>query len=176
MKCALHIHQELLIACFGGNTAEAKRLIAEGAPVDWQDEIGYAPLHWASENGHTNILMLLLENKCNTNVTDIDGYTPLTRAAQGGRITIARALVEAGCDITIRSTSNMTAAEWAKKKGHHAIEEYLRSIRFLPSSDDESDKPHGARGGATRAMRRDLQETGLLPAAPLSLIKEFATG
>ena len=74
------------------------------------------------------------------------------------------------------ASENNTAAEQAKEKGNHAIEEYLRRIRFLPSSDDESDKPHGARGGAARAIRRDLQETGLLPAGPLTIIKEFATG
>lgn len=55
---------------------------------------------------------------------------------------------------------------------YDAYEEFLRRIRF----DDKSDKPNGARGIATRAMRRDLQETGLLPTGPLSLIKKFATG
>lgn len=43
-------------------------------------------------------------------------------------------------------------------------EESLRRNRFLPSS------------GATRAMRRDLEETGLLPADALRIIKEFAIG
>ena len=57
-------------------------------------------------------------------------------------------------------------------KGVDAYKEFLRRIRF----DDKSDKPNGARGIATRAMRRDLQETGLLPTGHLSLIKEFATG
>ena len=120
--------------------------------------------------------MLLLENKCNLNITNEHGNTPLILAARNNRMDTVRALVEAGCDITIRGKGNKTAAERAKERGHHAIEEYLRNIRFLPSSDDESDKPHGARGGATRAIRRDLQETGLLPAGPLSIIKEFATG
>ncbi len=120
--------------------------------------------------------MLLLENQCNLNVTDKDGDTPLIEAVRNNKTDTVRALVEAGCDIAIRGYKNKTAAEWAKERGHHAIAEYLRSIRFLPSCDDESDKPHGARGGATRAIRRDLQETGLLPAGPLSLIREFATG
>ena len=102
MKCASHIHQELSWACQYGRTAEAKRLIAEGAPVDWQDEYGYAPLHEASINGHTEIVMLLLENKCNLNVTDKYGYTPLILAAYYNKMDTVRALVEAGCDITIR--------------------------------------------------------------------------
>ncbi len=135
-----------------------------------------APLHKASQYGYLEIVMLLLENKCNLNITHKYGNTPLIWAARNNKMDTVRALVEAGCDITIRGYRNMTAAEFAKDLGYHAISEYLRNIRFLPSSDDESDKPHGARGGATRAMRRDLLQTGLLPAGPLSIIKEFATG
>ena len=157
--------------------AWAKRLIAEGVPVDWQNRHGHAPLHMASLFGHTEIVMLLHENKCNLNITTRKGNTPLIEAAYDGKMGAVRALVEAGCDITIRGYENKTAAERASHdRGTGPIAEYLRSIRFLPSSDDESDKPHGARGGATRAIRRDLQETGLLPTGPLSLIKEFATG
>ena len=125
MKCALHIHQKLLIACEYGTTADAKRLIAEGAPVDWQDEAGWAPLHPASFNGHTEIVMLLLENKCNLNVTNKYGDTPLILAASNYQMDNVRALVEAGCDITIRGCENKTAAEWARQKGHHALAEYL---------------------------------------------------
>ena len=164
-------------ACRDGKTAEAERLISEGAPVDSKHyENGWASLHGASFKGYTEIVTLLLENECNINISDNDGDTPLIYAAYGNKMDTARALVEAGCDITIRGAEKKTAAEVAKQEGHHAIEEYLRSIRFLPSSDDESDKPHGARGGATRAIRRDLLQTGLLPAGPLTIIKEFATG
>ena len=172
----MYVHQELFWACHNGKTAEAKRLIAGGAPVEYQDRLGYAPLHWASNNDMAEIIMLLLENKCNMNVTTKSGDTPLLHAALNNHMDAVRALVEAGCDITIRGYRNMTAAEFARDLGYHAISEYLRNIRFLPSADDESDKPHGARGGATRAMRRDLLQTGLLPAGPLSIIKEFATG
>ena len=165
MKCALHIHQKLLNACFEGKTAEAKRLIAEGAPVNWQNQSWCAPLHGASYNGHTEIVMLLLRNKCDTNVTDKLGNTPLINAACNNKMDIVRALVEAGCDITIRNKKGKTAAERANRdKGTGPIAEYLRGIRFLPS------------GRATRAIERDLKETGLLPAGPLSIIKEFATG
>ena len=84
-----------------------------------------APLHWASWYGYTEIVMLLLEKKCNLNVTDKDGDTPLILAAWNNKMDTVRALVEAGCDITIRGDGNMTAAEWAKGAGRHAIAEYL---------------------------------------------------
>ena len=121
----MHIHQKLFNACRWGKTAEAKRLIAEGAPVEWQDLDGRAPLHWASFNGHTEIVMLLLENKCKLSVTDNYGNTPLIYAAKYNRMDNVRALVEAGCDITIRDYVSKTAAEKAKKHGHQAIAEYL---------------------------------------------------
>ena len=125
MKCALHIHQDLSYACCEGKTAEAKRLIAEGAPVDWQNESGQAPLHMASLDGNTEIVMLLLENKCNLNITDKTGYTPLIQAAYKNDMDTVRALVEAGCDITIRNKKGKTAAEIDKENGKHAIAEYL---------------------------------------------------
>ena len=112
-------------ACRDGETAEAKRLIAEGAPVDWQGERGDAPLHWASAWGDMEIVVLLLENKCDVNVTDIDGDTPLIRAARNNEMDIVRALVVAGCDITIRGDEYKTAAERARQRGNHAIAEYL---------------------------------------------------
>ena len=121
----MHIHQKLYLACVNGKTAEAKRLIAEGAPVDWQDGDGDAPLHMASNNGDTEIVILLIENQCNINITNNDGNTPLILAAGYNRMDIVRALVEAGCDITIRGSGNNTAAEVAKQQGHHALAEYL---------------------------------------------------
>ena len=121
----MRIHQTLLYVCEDGETAEAKRLIAEGAPVDWQDGDGYTPLLGAIINDHTEIVMLLLENKCNLNVTNKYGNTPLILAASWNKMDTVRALVEAGCDITIRGDKNKTAAEWAKEYGKHAIAEYL---------------------------------------------------
>ena len=126
MKCALHIHQKILWACEKGVTFEVKRLIAEGAPVDWQDPVfGWAPLHTASNDGNADIVMLLLENKCNLNVTTKMGDTPLILAAKCDKMLTVCALVEAGCDITIRDNKNKTAAEWAKMLGYHALAEYL---------------------------------------------------
>ena len=126
MKCALHIHQKLFKACLYGKTAEAKRLIAKGAPVDWQNpRSGRAPLHGASANGKTEIVMLLLENKCDTNATDKDGDTPLIWAACRNNMTIARELAWSLCDLKIRNKKGKTAAEVAKRKGHHALAEYL---------------------------------------------------
>ena len=126
MKCALHIHQKLLKACRFGETAEAKRLIAEGALVDWQNEYGSAPLHITSYKGYVEIVMLLLENKCNLNITTTEyGDTPLICAAECNSMTIARELAWSLCDLKIRNRKGKTAAEEAKECGNDALAEYL---------------------------------------------------
>ena len=125
LEHASHIDQKLFIATSNGKTAEAVRLISEGAPLDWQGRIGMAPLHSASANGHMEIAMLLMKKKCDINITSKKGDTPLIYAASNNNMAIVRILVEALCDIDIRGEKNKTAAEHAKKYGRHAIAEYL---------------------------------------------------
>ena len=123
----MHIHQKLFKACDAGKVAEAKGLIAEGAPVDWQNEYGQTSLDMASKFGYTEIVMLLLETKCDTNVTNKDGDAPLIRAARNNNMTTARELAWSLCDLKIRNKKGKTAAEVAKERGHDALAEYLAS-------------------------------------------------
>ena len=69
--------------------------------------------------------MLLLENKCNLNVTDNGGDTPLIYAAQSNNMTIARELAWSLCDLKIPNKEGKTAAEVAKERGHKHLAEYL---------------------------------------------------
>ena len=156
--------------------AEVKRLIAEGAPVDWQNESGWAPLHGASNHGHTEIVMLLIEHKCNINAIEEDAFTPLMYAARKNHFEIVHRLVAAGADTSMRSHENKTAAEIARGCGHENIAEYLATLRFRASCRDESGRLHHEEGRAVRAVDRDLRATGMLPDGPLALIKEFAIG
>ena len=71
--------------------------------------------------------MLLLENKCDTNVADDDGNTPLICAARNNNMTIARELAWSLCDLKIPNKWGQTAAEVAKEKGNDALAEYLAS-------------------------------------------------
>ena len=73
----------LILACCKGEKVVAKSLIDKGANVDHQDkvkktvfnnvhdhiilirylsQIGYTPLHYASRNGHTDVVEMLIEN------------------------------------------------------------------------------------------------------------------
>ena len=89
-----------------------------------EDSYNSTPLIWASNNGKTEMLKLLIEHKANLNFTNRGGNGPLLCAVYSRNIETVRALVEALCDITIRN-NGMTAAEDAKQKGYHAIARYL---------------------------------------------------
>ena len=79
----------------------------------------------ASLNGHTEIMMLLLENKCDANVTDKRGDTPLILAAYHNKMTIARELAWSLGDLKIPNKEGKTAAERANYGRGGPIAEYL---------------------------------------------------
>ena len=122
----MHVHQRFFLACARGDTAEAKKYISQGVPVDWQNPAGWSALH-AGSVLHLKIVMLLLKNKCDVNITNKDGVTALMNAAQQNQMDIVRALVEAGCDITRRDNEGKNSVNWAKesKENTDAIVEYL---------------------------------------------------
>ena len=118
---------------------------------------------------------LLIENKCDINVTSNNGNTPLIMAAGANEPHAVGMLVEAGCDVTIRGFRNKTAAEEAKESGNPGLADYIDNHRFHPTEWTRVGWTR-VQGSALRAMQRDLLETGLLPAGPLTTVIQLATG
>lgn len=157
LEHALQIDQKLLWASIRGYTAEVTQRCAQGAPVNFQDPNGFAPLHLASTRGKTDMVKVLIEHKANLNVVNKSGETPLIMAARQNHMDTVRALVEAKADITIRNKVDKTASEKAKKLGHHAITEYLdQMLRFHQPTRDRKGQLHRVQGRALRAYARDL--------------------
>jgi ankyrin repeat protein len=48
-------------AAQGGDVEEVRYLIANGAPLNTFDEIGFTPLHYAAVSGHIKTIKVLLE-------------------------------------------------------------------------------------------------------------------
>lgn len=55
-------------------------LITRELPLNCPDSIGQTPLHWAAENGSSEMVECLIRNGANIEITDTNGYTPLTLA------------------------------------------------------------------------------------------------
>jgi len=64
---------------------------------------GWTPLNWAADEGHVDVVRLLLEKGADVAVANSNGWTPLNLAASNGYIDVVRLLLE-----SVRILSCMT--------------------------------------------------------------------
>jgi len=70
---------------------------------------GHTALHFASENGHTQMITLLLKHGANIDALNKNKESPLMAAARKGRLESISLLIQAGADITLWSYGEFTA-------------------------------------------------------------------
>ncbi len=58
--------------------------LAQGADVNFRDENGQTPLHYAARKGHTETVGALIEKRAGVNAVDNDNQTPLDIAKTQG--------------------------------------------------------------------------------------------
>jgi uncharacterized protein len=84
----------------------------------------------ASQNGHTDIVKLLLDRNVALDVKAVNGTTPLMLASQNGYTEIVKLLCEWGSDVNIKTTIDnfeYTSLKVAKKMGRKDIVGILES-------------------------------------------------
>lgn len=114
----------LWYTCLDGKYNRAKKLIKEGASVDWRSADGRTPLFIASSNGHKDIIRLLLDNCCRINAKSDYGSTALHRAVWNGNDGVASLLIERGANVYIKNRNGKTPLDFAKQ--HSRCERNLR--------------------------------------------------
>jgi ankyrin repeat protein len=67
-------------------------LLERGAMSDARGSFGRTPLHWAAENGQTEVVRLLLERGADTHVCDYGGDTPSELGSEMGHHEIVELL------------------------------------------------------------------------------------
>ncbi|MEM7179846.1 MAG: ankyrin repeat domain-containing protein [Spirochaetota bacterium] len=121
----------LLLAARTGNLSLAQKAIQNGANVNAKDETREWPaILFASENGHTDIIKLLIQHKVQINFPN-DEWTPLQEACRQGQLAAVRLLVNAGADIHA-TYQGKTAVEEAEFRGHLEIVAFLKSYKRKP--------------------------------------------
>jgi ankyrin repeat protein len=93
-------------------------LITLGANLDWQDEDGFTPLHWAVRDRSVEIARMLIDAGADLDVQDTWGSdTPLHDAAFFGRVEIARMLIDAKANVNVQDKSGWTPLHMAAING-----------------------------------------------------------
>src|SRR5262245_13921144 len=88
---------DLIAAAKKGDAAKVKKLIGDGADVNFKTPYGVTALLQAAGQGHLEVVKILLEHKADPNVKDtFYGQTPLDSAGEEGKIEILKALLDAG--------------------------------------------------------------------------------
>ena len=116
--------QELVtFACKHGKLQMAQMLVEAGAHR--YGLAGNAALLCAAENGHVEIVQLLVEASVDKNIRGEYGQTALMLAAQKGHVEVARQLLEAGVDKDLQDHCGNTALWYASQRGHIRVAELL---------------------------------------------------
>jgi ankyrin repeat protein len=80
-----------------------------------------APLHFAAEVGHTNIVEALLAGKAELNIRADCGCTPLHKAAQQGKFEVAKLLLHSGAEVDLQDEHGVTPLHFASQGGYTDI-------------------------------------------------------
>ena len=97
-------------------------LFIKGEDVDLVDnEKGFTALMLAAQEGHTEIVELLLKNKANVDLANNERSTALMFATQNGHKEIVQLLLTKTADVNLKNSQGRTALMIATAKGHKEI-------------------------------------------------------
>ena len=126
VSCAGDNTENLALAAKRGDLKTVSSLLESGVDVDTEDDKQHATaLMWAAHEGHSDVVLLLIEQGAGINKRKSTGETALWFAAQQGRFEAVKVLVQRGADINIPGWESASALEVARKKGHLDIVDYL---------------------------------------------------
>ena len=109
----------LHFACYFGQPASARLLLAKGARVDAAaaNPMRVLPLHSAASARNVEGARLLLEHGAPVNARQHGGWAPIHAAAQNGDRAMVELLLKYGADPQVSNDEGKTTASIAREKG-----------------------------------------------------------
>jgi Ankyrin repeats (3 copies)/Ankyrin repeats (many copies) len=98
------------------------------------------PMHVATAEGHTDILLLLLEHGADADGRNRSGQTPLYLASRNGTLEAGQCLLDRGADINAENSDGQTPLSGAVYEGHV---EFARMLLKRGAKVDVPDNPGG---------------------------------
>ncbi|XP_055911357.1 uncharacterized protein LOC129945570 isoform X2 [Eupeodes corollae] len=112
-------------------TKIAKILLDAGAVVNVSDKYGTTPFMLACQNGHLEVVQLLIED-VSFDACDNQGCTPIFHAIEHNHSDIVKFLVECGANVTVANKKGYTPRQVAQFHGFYDILGLLPKERDLP--------------------------------------------
>ena len=111
-----------------GRTEAVRKLLAENETVDVgsRDGMGWTALMYAAEDGHADIVGLLIDAGANVYSENNDGVTAIHLAAEKGRANVVRVLLKAEANFAARDGSGRTPLYRAVENGHGDVIDLLQ--------------------------------------------------
>ena len=136
----------LIMAAFAGHVKVAAMLLDHGAKINVESDSNKdSPLTFACQNGHCDVVELLLKRNANIEYRNKEGLTPLMLAALRGHTDVVQKLLKRKANVNVPSGSSndipLTSACW---KGHHDVVKLLLEFN--------SDIEHCTKDGFTPLM------------------------
>ncbi len=122
---SLILNASLITAARRSNYSEVRRLLAEGADPDAQDEGSWSPLLITSSSGNASIVALLLAAGADPNLPTSWGAPPLLWATSNEHADVVALLLAAGATTNLQDVYGYTAFMWATEYGLTDIVELL---------------------------------------------------
>lgn len=114
-------NKKLRDAVHEGRGAEVKKLLDQGAQIDFEDQNGYTALNEASQKGDEYMVKILLERNPNLRSRNKWGMEPLHCAATEGHAHILDLLLDRGAAIEAKTNKGVTALHLASRLGRESV-------------------------------------------------------
>ncbi len=92
-----------------GNLSEVKRLLDNGAEVNYENKNGLTVLDLAAFNGYSKVVKLLLDNGAEVNYESKNGTTALISAVIFNKNKVAKVLLDNGANVNYENKNGTTA-------------------------------------------------------------------
>ncbi len=108
-----------------------------GVDVDDAQADGMTALHWAVYHNYSSAVKLLINAKCDVNISSRYQVTPLAIAATHSETEIVKLLLDAGAEVDVRSPGNETPLMIAARTGNaQSIGQLLRHNASIDAKDE----------------------------------------